>query len=371
MLEPVAATVRQRTLASGMSYWQADVRVRLADGTVHRERRKTPGRTRGQALRWARERERHLLRHGPDSRPRARPEDHRGRPPRFADFVRRFLRDHVEANRLAPTTRLHYEVVLRGHLLPVLGERRLDEIGPAELQALKRRELKASTINGVLKKLKVILGRAVAWGVLPREAMPRFTPLREPRAQPAFYDFPDYARLVRAAASLNPSTHALVLLGGDAGLRSGELRGLRWRNVHLERNRIAVREQLTQLNHRRLPKGDKSRELPISRPLRACLEGMPRRGEHVVARLSDGHHISGPTLAANLARAQRRAGLEARGPHILRHTFCSHLAMRGVPLRTIQELAGHAKASTTEVYMHLAPQALDDAILRLRASDQL
>ncbi len=45
--------------------------------------------------------------------------------------------------------------------------------------------------------------------------------------------------------------------------------------------------------------------------------------------------------------------------------------MRGVPLRTIQELAGHARASTTEVYMHLAPQALDDAILQLRGPDEL
>ncbi len=327
MLGAVAVTVRRRTLPSGASYWQTDVRVRLADGTVHRERRKSPGRTRGQALRWAREREAHLLRRGADRPPAPAPPTARAsRPPRFAEFVDRFLRDHVEANRLAPTTRLHYEAVLRGHLLPALGDRRLDEIGPAQLQALKRRDLKASTINGVLKKLRVILGRAVAWGVLPPEALPRVTPLREPRAQPAFYDFAEYARLARAAASLNPSTHALVLLGGDAGLRRGELRGLRWRDVHLERNRIGVREQLTQLNERRLPKGDKTRELPISRPLRACLEGMPRRGEHVVARLSDGHHISGATLTANLARAQRRAGLEPRGPHVLRHTFCCRTA---------------------------------------------
>ena len=61
-------------------------------------------------------------------------------------------------------------------------------------------------------------------------------------------------------------------------------------------------------------------------------------------------------------RAQRVAGLAPRGPHILRHTFCSHLAARGVPAVKIQRLAGHAKLSTTQVYMHLAPRTLEDAI---------
>jgi len=60
--------------------------------------------------------------------------------------------------------------------------------------------------------------------------------------------------------------------------------------------------------------------------------------------------------------AQRVAGLGEQGVHILRHTFCSHLAMRGAPARAIQELAGHADLSTTQRYMHLSPAALDAAI---------
>ena len=48
--------------------------------------------------------------------------------------------------------------------------------------------------------------------------------------------------------------------------------------------------------------------------------------------------------------------------HILRHTFCSHLAMRGAPARAIQELAGHADLAMTQRYMHLSPAALDAAI---------
>jgi site-specific recombinase XerD len=64
-----------------------------------------------------------------------------------------------------------------------------------------------------------------------------------------------------------------------------------------------------------------------------------------------------------MQRAQARAGLAlTSGVHILRHTFCSHLAMRGAPVRAIQELAGHADLSTTMRYMHLSPASLNQAI---------
>ena len=50
------------------------------------------------------------------------------------------------------------------------------------------------------------------------------------------------------------------------------------------------------------------------------------------------------------------------GVHILRYTFCSHLAMRGAPARAIQELAGHEDLTTTRRYMRLSPAAIDGAI---------
>ena len=61
-------------------------------------------------------------------------------------------------------------------------------------------------------------------------------------------------------------------------------------------------------------------------------------------------------------RASRRAKLSQDGVHILRHTFCSHLAMRGAPPRAIQELAGHRELGMTQRYMHLSPAALEGAI---------
>jgi integrase len=75
------------------------------------------------------------------------------------------------------------------------------------------------------------------------------------------------------------------------------------------------------------------------------------------------------SIQVMMRRAARRANVKP-GVHILRHTFCSHLAMRGAPARAIQELAGHQDLQTTQRYMHLSPAALDAAIRLLDGPDQ-
>ena len=210
----MAVQIRQRKFASGVTHWQADIRVRLPDGRYHRERCKAHGSSRSQALKWAREREAHLLRFG---RQRGEETSRERDVPTFAEFVPRFLREDVEANRLAPATRRHYDVVLRTHLLPVLGALRLDEIDARHVQALKRRGLKASTTNQVLAKLRAMLRVAARWSLIER--VPEITELREDRRQPGFYDFDAYDRLIQAARALGPEALTLVRLGGDAGLR--------------------------------------------------------------------------------------------------------------------------------------------------------
>jgi len=75
----------------------------------------------------------------------------------------------------------------------------------------------------------------------------------------------------------------------------------------------------------------------------------------------DGGPLTQKIVQDHIGRAARRANVR-EGVHILRHTFCSHLAMRGAPTRAIQELAGHVDLSTTQRYMHLSPAAMEGAI---------
>ena len=78
--------------------------------------------------------------------------------------------------------------------------------------------------------------------------------------------------------------------------------------------------------------------------------------------------MSADIVKHHVERAARRAQIKEDGVHRLRHTFCSHLAMRGAPARAIQELAGHQDLTTTQRYMHLSPAALDGAIRLLDGS---
>ena len=76
----------------------------------------------------------------------------------------------------------------------------------------------------------------------------------------------------------------------------------------------------------------------------------------------DGSPITQKNVRDYVQRAARRSFARSDGVHVLRHTFCSHLAMRGAPARAIQELAGHKDLSTTQRYMHLSPAAIESAI---------
>ncbi len=79
----------------------------------------------------------------------------------------------------------------------------------------------------------------------------------------------------------------------------------------------------------------------------------PKGGRHRFVPLT-------PRLALALHAGRHLRG--PRGVHILRHTFCSHLAMRGAAARAIQELAAHEDLSTPQRYMHVSPAAIEDAI---------
>ena len=100
----------------------------------------------------------------------------------------------------------------------------------------------------------------------------------------------------------------------------------------------------------------------MTKQLREALLSMKRWNERVLWRTEHVAPFTHHSVVHRVHKAMSRARLKKKGPHALRHTFCSHLAMRGVSAVKIQKLAGHAKLSTTQIYMHLAPSTLDDAI---------
>jgi integrase/recombinase XerD len=152
---------------------------------------------------------------------------------------------------------------------------------------------------------------------------------------------------------------AVLELAYASGLRLAELRNLRLEQLHLEAGFINV-----------IGKGNKERVVPVGRKavesLNRYLEvGRPKlvtpRSPASVFITQRGTPFAAVTLWLRIKRRARRAGV-ARNitPHMLRHSFATHLLERGADLRVIQELLGHANISTTEIYTHVTGNRLRD-----------
>ena len=104
------------------------------------------------------------------------------------------------------------------------------------------------------------------------------------------------------------------------------------------------------------------RYVPLTVRLAAAFrEHRHLRGSRVLCQ-DGGQPLTRQMVQYRVLRAERRANVPQDGVHVLRHSFCSHLAMRGAPVKAIQELAGHRELGMTQRYMHLSPAALDRAI---------
>jgi integrase/recombinase XerD len=152
---------------------------------------------------------------------------------------------------------------------------------------------------------------------------------------------------------------AVLELGYASGLRLAELRNLRLEQLHLDAGFINV-----------IGKGNKERVVPVGRTAVAALNryietGRPKlvtpRSPANVFLTRRGTPFAAVTLWLHIKQRVSRAGV-ARNitPHMLRHSFATHLLEHGADLRVIQELLGHANISTTEVYTHVTGNRLRD-----------
>jgi len=293
--------------------------------------------------------------------------------PNFGDFAEEFMRDE------APTTSGYSEMkskrsLLDCHLLPRFGDTRLDEVKVrgikrliGHMQALPRAP---KTINNALTLLKTILRYAIEVELL--ETIPKIKLLQVPPQDFDFLDFDELMVLLDAVRNDLP-LYVAVLLAVDAGLRAGEIAGIQWQDINFQLGRLKVVRQLQDGNELP-PKWNSVRVVPLTQRLTAALKAhrslnrpwVLQTGKTVRGRRSL-EPWSKETLRWRGERIYRLASLPkpAKQWHCLRHTFCSHLAMRGVPARSIQELAGHKSLTTTMRYMHLTPQALENAISKL------
>jgi integrase len=345
-----------------------DIRLVLPDNSEHRERRKAPVTTRTAAQRWGEAREREWYQELTHPEPK---NDIPKEVPSLEQFAPRFLDSYARANRQKPSGVAAKEMIIRVHLVPSLGSKALNAIANENVQGLKRQLLHKApkTVNNILTVLNVLLKTAVEWDVIER--MPctiKLLPVS--KGSTRFYDFDDFERLVMAAKTTDARAHLLVLMSGEAGLRLGEMVALEWNDIDFVKRQLCVQRSAWK-GRIASPKSGRLRYVPLTTRLAATLRDHRHLRGPLVLYQDDGSPLTEGLVQGFVRRAAQKAGLFNNGPHMLRHTFCSHLAMRGAPARAIQELAGHQDLTTTQRYMHLSPAALDNAIRLLESPGML
>ena len=254
-------SVTARRTESGS--WEVDLHVVLPNGKRHRDRRRILVSSKSAALRWGRARELKLL---VDGIPNTTKEV-----PTLETFAPRFVDGHARANRHKPSGIAAKESILRVHLIPRLGLKTLDAITTEDIQLLKSALVTKApkTVNNVLTTLNTLLRMAVEWGVIPE--MPcTMRLLKVSRPAMAFHDFPAYEQLVESAKAVDANAFLIVLLGGKAGLRCGEMMAVEWSDVDLNQDQIRVRHSEWK-GHVTEPKGGRIRYVPMTVRLAAAL----------------------------------------------------------------------------------------------------
>ena len=280
--------------------------------------------------------------------------------PLFRDFSGEFLDTYAVTNN-KPSEVSSKRMIVRLHLEPEFGGLRLDGIGPREIEAYKAAKvvsgLSPKTINNHLTVLRRLLAVACEWGKLA--SVPHFRWLRAPAPEFDFLTFEEAERLVDGA---DADWLPMIMIAMRTGLRQGELLALRWDDIDLVAGRLMVRRSAVS-GVVGTPKSGKSREVPLSDDAIAALRSLASRfrGELVFCK-EDGKMLTKGDCKHPLWRACRKAGLRRIGWHLLRHTFASHLAMRGVALKAVQELLGHSTMEMTMRYAHLSPDVRRDAV---------
>lgn len=238
---------------------------------------------------------------------------------------------------------------MRDKLLGVFRDQRLDELGVAELQQyynLRCLDSSVSTANKYLALIAEIFAAAETWGDFAGRSPTKGVKKR--RLENRRDRFLSAGEIKSLLAMCSPRIYPILVCALLTGMRRGEILGLCWEDVSLERDLIYILRSKT----------GKPREIPLAPKLKEVLLALPPR---VAGPVFDVPVI---TLRRCFAKALAAAGIPACRFHDLRHTFASHFVMRTGNLAAAQRVLGHASPRMTQRYAHLAQDYMMAEMLR-------
>jgi integrase/recombinase XerC len=241
----------------------------------------------------------------------------------------------------------------------------LKEIAPSFvrswLASLKEAKNSAKTINRKISSLKSFFKYYLRTGVLDQSPMATIVSPKIPRRLPVYVDEKDTNTLfqhVEFPDTWSGRTDRLILaIFYNTGMRRSELVNLKESQVNVAANTIKV-----------LGKGNKERVIPVSAALineiteyiaaKACIESADR--VYLVINEKGEHVSSAYVYRAVKAYLSLVTTVDKKSPHVLRHTFATHLTNNGADLNAVKELLGHSSLAATQIYTHNTIEKLKD-----------
>lgn len=366
-------SIRERHYPDGRSVWQTDIHVQPAgEDLVDRFRLAPPAdlNTEAAVTKWAWQQARSIAVNGRPLQTRKGRSAARAKTaaieaataPKLSEFWPVYM-ERCRAHRQKPSTLDTKDSLARTYLLPTLGDLDLRECcTEAALDKLRSslRVVGHSRANSGLLLLRSVLGSAATRYSLK---VPSFPLVKSDQIDLIkCYPQAEYEAMVNAARTLGPRFLLPVLLGGDCGLRLGEVIALRWEVIDFERATINVIASgwHGQVNS---PKSGRARLVPMTTRLREALCNAERRAEFVVTRArGDRGMLNHASMESIIRAVVRRAGVQHRGVHGLRHSYATRLIAAGVPVQVVQKLLGHVSLKTTSLYLAHLPGAEQAAV---------
>lgn len=211
-----------------------------------------------------------------------------------------------------------------------------------------------STINRELSTIKSAVKKAGDWGYATQN-------LKSVKRAPVVKNHPGYFTEQEVQSILkiaNPLWKTFVHLGFYAGLRRNEILHLEWPHVDFNNHFLKIRSEADW--H---PKDKGDREVPLHPQLEERLRRWRRVSSAQTKIIPWNLHAN--MFSLYFARLLRRASIQQGSLHTLRHSFASHLATQGVDLNKIKEMLGHASIQSTQIYTHLLPSSLREAVMKI------
>ena len=231
------------------------------------------------------------------------------------------------------------------------------------LASLKERNITAKTINRKISCLKSFFKYLVKTGELDQTPMSKVISPKIGKRLPDFIRIEDSMKLIESLkntedwGSLN--TRMLITIFYNTGMRLGELINLREEQIDFHKRQIKV-----------LGKGNKERLIPVSAELIAMIRDYIANKRKTFGKADDALLVTEkgkkmyakyPYLIVKSFLASEVQQLQKKSPHILRHSFATHLSNNGADLNAIKDLLGHSSLAATQVYTHNTIEKLKDA----------